>query len=777
MLQKFLGAGYTVMSSFGHVRDLPQKKSDLPAAQQQKPGAHMGIEIENDFSPMYVVPEASKKHVAALKKEMGPQTTLVLASDEDREGEAIAWHIREVLKPKKTNAVQRIVFHEITREAILHAIKSPRQVNEHLVDAQQARRVLDRIVGYQLSPLLWRKIRTGLSAGRVQSVALRLVVERERERQAFTPEEFWKIAAECSHEGVEFTAMFAKKNGKKCVPKNQEEANAIVAAAKGKPLVVGEVEAKKVNRNPAPPFTTSTMQQEASRKLGFSVKKTMMLAQKLYEGVALGRGASSGLITYMRTDSVNLSGAALASAAQAITKTFGKEYAQRRTFRTKSANAQEAHEAIRPTDFSRSPSEIDALPDRTLTADAKKLYGLIWRRALASQMKPAQLLQTGADLNATEGKNVFSFRATGQQVVFAGFFRAYTEGRDDGKNDSAEELLPPLETGSQIRPKAINPTQHFTQPPARYTEASLVKKMEELGIGRPSTYAPTISTLLGREYVEKEGRALRPTDTGSAVCDFLVRNFAHIVSFGFTAKMEEGLDGIADNKSAFAAFLKKFYGHFTAELEKGETLSRDDAGARREIGDCPQTGKKIYARLSRYGPCFQRGEATDDDKPDFGPFLPGQRMEEVTLADALRSFALPRELGKDPQSGEALSANMGRFGPYVRAGKTYASITADELFELDLAGALVKIAEKREAIAKRDVKSFEEEGIFVRRGRWGAYITDGKKNAKVPPDTEPENLTLEQCQKVLAAAPARRAGGRFGARKTGARAGAGRGKK
>ena len=422
MLQKFLGAGYTVMSSFGHVRDLPQKKSDLPAAQQQKPGAHMGIEIENDFSPMYVVPEASKKHVAALKKEMGPQTTLVLASDEDREGEAIAWHIREVLKPKKTNAVQRIVFHEITREAILHAIKSPRQVNEHLVDAQQARRVLDRIVGYQLSPLLWRKIRTGLSAGRVQSVALRLVVERERERQAFTPEEFWKIAAECSHEGVEFTAMFAKKNGKKCVPKNQEEANAIVAAAKGKPLTVGEVEAKKVNRNPAPPFTTSTMQQEASRKLGFSVKKTMMLAQKLYEGVALGRGASSGLITYMRTDSVNLSGAALASAAQAITKTFGKEYAERRTFRTKSANAQEAHEAIRPTDFSRSPSEIDALPDRTLTADAKKLYGLIWRRALASQMKPAELLQTGADLNATEGKMSFPSVRRGSRWCLRGFF-------------------------------------------------------------------------------------------------------------------------------------------------------------------------------------------------------------------------------------------------------------------------------------------------------------------------------------------------------------------
>ncbi len=758
MLSKFLGNDYVVESSFGHIRDLPNKKAELSPADQKLPYASLAIDVEGDFKPLYVIPPKAKPHVAKLRKHMGANTTIWLASDEDREGEAIAWHLVEILKPKKSNDVKRIVFHEITKDAILAAVKNPRTIDIDLVHAQQARRILDRLVGYKLSPLLWKKIRFGLSAGRVQSVAVKLIVDREREIRAFNAEEYWTLTAQLEKSGRSFLAEFQKLDGKKFVPKNAEEAEAIYSAVKGQPFVVENVSEKEVKRSAAAPFTTSTLQQEAARKLGFSVKKTMILAQKLYEGVEMGGGEAGGLITYMRTDSTNLSEKALGDAEKVITNRYGKNYASRRTFSKKQKGAQEAHEAIRPTELSRTPDEINDWPKTRLDPDARKLYELIWKRTIASQMTDATLLQTGADFLVTGksgAKKSHTFRATGQRVKFSGFLKVYSEGRDDDLDENEEAILPELAQNESLIPKNLDKKQHFTKPPARYTEASLVKKMETEGIGRPSTYAPTITTIMTRGYVEKEGRQLRPTDVAFVVTDLLVDHFKNIVDIKFTAQMEEKLDDIAEQKTDWIKFLRDFYTPFNATVEAGENITRAEATKARELGKDPKTGLPIFAKLGKYGPMLQMGATEDTNKPLFAPILKIQSIETITLADALQNFKLPRTLGKT-KSGDEVVVSVGRFGPYVKAGTTFVSIDEDDLFILELPTALEKISEKKEQKKNSTIKEFPEASIRVLEGRFGPYITNGKQNAKIPKDTDPKKLTLAECKKLIEDAPAKK---------------------
>ncbi len=599
ILKKFLGKDYIVKSSYGHVRDLPTKKADLPPTKRKLPYASMAIDVENNFDPLYIVLPKQKKHVAEIKKDFDKDTALWLATDEDREGEAIGWHLLQVLKPKKTNPVRRIVFHEITKEAILKAIKEPREIDESLIESQQARRILDRLVGYELSPLLWKKIRFGLSAGRVQSVAVKLIVDREREIQAFTPEEYWSLIADFEKNKIKFQANFQKLDGKKFVPSSKEEAEALYQAVKGKEFTVANIKEKDTKRNPAPPFTTSTLQQEASRKLGFSVKKTMQIAQKLYEGA----GQDSGLITYMRTDSVNLAERALKEAEEVIKKQFGADYSKTRRYTKKQKGAQEAHEAIRPVNISAIPDKIKKL----LSNDEFRLYELIWKRTVASQMAEAKLKNTSVDLEVRE-KKTYMFRATGQRVVFPGFLTLYIEGEDhheEAENVSAgdfEKLLPELEQDEKLKAKKLEKKQHFTKPPARYTEASLVKKMEEEGIGRPSTYAPTISTVQSRGYVQKDGRALAPTDTAFVVTDLLADHFDQIVDLHFTAKMEEDLDQIAHGKKDYLKFLNDFYWPFHERIEKKDKeIKKSDVVKEKTDEICEKCGKPMEVKLSRYG--------------------------------------------------------------------------------------------------------------------------------------------------------------------------------
>lgn len=756
MLTKFLGDKYTVESSFGHIRDLPNKKSELTPTQQKLPHASLGIDIENNFAPLYAVPEKSRKHVAKLRKHMEPDTTIWLASDEDREGEAIAWHLLQILKPKKTNTIKRIVFHEITKPAILSAVENPREIDMDLVNAQQARRILDRLVGYSLSPLLWKKIRFGLSAGRVQSVAVKLIVDREREIKAFTPEEYWTITAILEKDGRELPAAFQKLDGKKFIPTTKEEAEAITTAIKGQDFTVKNIEEKEVKRKPAPPFTTSTLQQEAARKLGFSVKKTMSLAQKLYEGIDMGKGEAGGLITYMRTDSTNLSNKALADAEKEISNKYGKKYHQKREYnKKKQKGAQEAHEAIRPTEVSRTPDQVFDLAKTKLDSDARKLYELIWKRTIASQMTDASLLQTGINFEVfgkAGAKKSHIFRATGQRVVFPGFLRAYSEGRDDDKDENEENILPEFTQNESIRPKNIEKKQHFTKPPARYTEASLVKKMETEGIGRPSTYAPTITTVISRGYVQKEGRQLKPTDIAFAVSDLLAGHFTDIVSLKFTAGMEDKLDGVATRETDWVKFLKDFYTPFSQKVKEGGNISRAEAVKARKLGTCPDTGLPIYAKIGRYGAMLQRGETESEKKPDFAPILQDQSLETITLEEALVNFQLPRSLGES-DGGEEVIANIGRFGPYVKHGKTFVSITENELFSITFDQAMEKVKEKEELKKNRIIHDFLKEGIQVLNGQYGPYITDGKKNAKIPKDVDPKDLTAAQCKKLIAEAP------------------------
>lgn len=661
MLKKFLGKDYTVESSFGHIRDLPSKKSELTAAQQKLPYASLAIDVENNFAPLYVVPTKSKKHATRLKKLMGADTTIWLASDEDREGEAIAWHLLQVLKPKKTNKVHRIVFHEITKNAILKAVETPKELDKDLVNAQQARRILDRLVGYTLSPLLWKKIRFGLSAGRVQSVAVKLVVDREREIKAFTPEEYWSLTAELEKENKKFTASFQKLDGKKFVPKTAEETEAIYTAIKGQDFTVKDLSEKEAKRRPSPPFTTSTLQQEAARKLGFSVKKTMTLAQKLYEGIDLGGGEAGGLITYMRTDSLNLSQKAVGDAKTVIEKKFGKEYAESRAYKTKSKGAQEAHEAIRPTELSRTPEEVYALPKTKLDPDARKLYELIWKRTIASQMADAKLLQTGIDfevIGKNGAKKSHIFRATGQRIVFQGFLKVYAEGRDDDVDENEEAILPEFTKGETTKPKKIDKKQHFTKPPPRYTEASLVKKMESEGIGRPSTYAPTITTVISRGYIQKEGRQLAPTDTAFVVIDLLTEHFNDIVNLQFTAKMENDLDAVSERKVDWVKFLKDFYTPFKKLVdEKSNSIEKSNVVNEATDEKCEECGKPMVIKLSRFGKFLSCSGYPDckNAKPI------------TTEQEEAEKLALEREFAKETceKCKSQMVVKKGRFGFFL----------------------------------------------------------------------------------------------------------------
>ena len=758
MLRRFLGDKFAVESSFGHIRDLPNKKAELPPSKQKLPHASLAIDIEKNFEPIYVVPPKAKKHATKLKKLVDEKTTIWLASDEDREGEAISWHLLEVLKPKKTNKIHRIVFHEITKKAILDAVKNPRNIDQNLVDAQQARRILDRLVGYKISPILWKKIRFGLSAGRVQSIAVKILVDREREIRAFVPVEFWTILAHLEKDGKKFIANFQKLDGKKFVPKNENEAEAIFSVISGQDFVVKKIDEREVSRKPAPPFTTSTLQQEAARKLGFSVKKTMTLAQKLYEGIEAG-GEAGGLITYMRTDSVNLSEKALSDAAKIISKKYGKDFLETRKWKTTKKGAQEAHEAIRPTELSKTPDEIYALPKTKLDADARKLYELIWKRTISSQMANAKMMQTGVDFEVFSkagAKKSHLFRATGQRIVFPGFLKVYHEDSDDDQNDIGENLLPAFKVGEKIRPQKLEKKQHFTKPPARYTEASLVKKMESEGIGRPSTYAPTISTIQSRGYVKKEGRQLIPTDTAFVVTDFLVASFPEIMNLEFTAKMENSLDDIAAQKIDRVSFLKNFWKTFSAVLEKGEKVSRAVAKKERELGKCPDTGKPIFAKFGRFGPMLQRGATESDEKPDFAPILSTQNLETITLDDALRNFQIPRILGRDGDT--EIRVAVGKFGPYIQKGNIFVSIPESDIFQIDLPTAIEKIHEKEQFEKNKIIADFGE--IKVLNGKFGPYITDGAKNAKIPKDADPKKITEKKARELLEKAPTRKWGRR-----------------
>lgn len=740
-IAKYLGKDFTVKSSFGHVRDLPKKG--------------MSVDIDHNFTPSYEVSPDKKKTVAELRAASKTAETVWLASDEDREGEAIAWHLAEVLKLKPA-VTKRIVFHEITKPAIENAVKNPRTIDVDLVNAQQARRILDRIVGYELSPVLWRKVRTGLSAGRVQSVAVRLIVEREREIEAFKPEITFKVSAIFTlKDGTELTAQAT------AIYKTEAAAHKFLEELSASVCTIAAVEKSPGTRSPSAPFTTSTLQQEAARKLGYSPKQTMMLAQRLYE---------EGKITYMRTDSVNLSTIALAAMSEFVKTEYGAEYAQTRTFHTKSAGAQEAHEAIRPTNVSEREAGNDA--------QQKKLYKLIWQRALASQMAVAKIEKTTITIAASKSKD--TLEAKGEIVLFPGFLKVY----GDGKN-AEEGILPEVTQGDELTLKTAEAEQNYSRAAARYTEASLVRKLEELGIGRPSTYAPTISTVQDRGYVEKadvvggEREIIRlllqkgtiertqalepipddkgklvPTDIGKVVTDFLVQHFPNVIDYDFTKDVEQDFDDIADGKVQWQDMLHKFYNPFHQTVEKSGEISRAEAMQSRPLGTDPKTGRPVSARFGRYGAMVQLGEAEDEEKPKFASIPAGMTIDTIKLEQALELFKLPRTLGQTAE-GEPIEVNIGRFGPYIKIGKRYISLGTEDPYHVNLSTAEELIKADAEKRAKMTIHDFTEQGIKVLNGRFGPYITDGKKNAKVPKDQDPAKLSLEQCQELLAAAPAK----------------------
>lgn len=664
IIKKFLGKDYIVESSNGHVRDLPNKKADLPKAKQKLSYASLGVNVEKDFEPLYVITPAKKKKVAKLKKLMDENTKIWIATDEDREGEAIGWHLLEILKPKKTNKVERIVFHEITKKAILHSLENSRKIDTDLVNAQQARRVLDRLVGYKLSPFLWSKIRFGLSAGRVQSVCVKLIVDREREIKAFIPEEYWNIKADFKKEKVDFLieSELSKIDGKKAKLTNKEETDKVLTDIDKAKYIVKNIEEKEVKKNPAPPFTTSTLQQEAARKLGFSVKKTMMVAQKLYEGKDVGEKDNSGLITYMRTDSVTLSETALTEAKKVIGKKFGKEYTleKPRVYKNKSKGAQEAHEAIRPTVLGRFPDKVADF----LEPDELKLYKLIWKRTLATQMAQAKFKRVGIDVKAEKSKlkTEYLFRANGQTVLFDGFMKVYLEGtdNDDKKNAYTEKILPDVKVGEEFKLAKLEPSQHFTKPPARYTEASLVKKMEEEGVGRPSTYAPTITTVISRGYVEKMDKQLKPTDTAFVVTELLESHFDNIVDIHFTANMESHLDEISEGKVKWVPWLHEFYGPFEKRVaEKTKTVKKQDVVNEETDEVCEQCGKGMVIKLSRFGKFL-----SCSGYPDCKNARP---LDE----DAEEAEKLAQEYANEkcPTCGGKMIVRSGRFGKFLACEK------------------------------------------------------------------------------------------------------------
>ncbi|MDX9908216.1 MAG: type I DNA topoisomerase [Mariniphaga sp.] len=748
---KFLGSDYTVTSCMGHIRDL--EKKDL------------GINLEKNYQPNYIVTPDKKKIVADLKKLAKEAEVVWLASDEDREGEAIAWHLKEVLKlkPEKT---RRIAFHEITKEAIQRSIKNPRSIDDNLVNAQQARRVLDRIVGFMISPVLWKKVKPALSAGRVQSVAVRLIVEREREIMNFKTETWFRVTGSflVQDENDNLVELKAELNKRFS---NKKESQAFLEKCKSAEFMVADVVKRPAKRYPAQPFTTSTLQQEASRKLGFSVSRTMAVAQRLYE---------SGKITYMRTDSVNLSDLALTTAKQKITELHGEKYVKIRKYQTKSKGAQEAHEAIRPTYMNQ--ESVDGNPEE------KRLYDLIWKRTMASQMADAELERTTVTISVSTAPEVFT--ATGEVIVFDGFLKVYMESSDDenGSSKGGHDIIPPLKAKEILSMASIVATKRFSQRPYRYTEASLVKKLEELGIGRPSTYAPTITTIQNRNYVVRqdhpgesreyevitlknneisekrlseisgsEKSKLFPTDVGMVVNDFLVENFEQIMDYNFTADVEKTFDDIAAGKEEWSEIIDKFYQPFNRHVDFVLETSERTKGER-ILGKDPKTGKQVSVKIGRYGPVAQLGESSNEnEKPQFASLLAGQHLETITLEETLELFRLPRELGE--YENKKVIVNIGRFGPYVRHDNKFTSLQKqDDPYTINLDRAIVLIEEKREKDRKAVIKVFDEEPeIRVLNGRWGPYISYKKKNYKIPKKINAEELTLEECRKIIDSAP------------------------
>lgn len=761
-IEKYLGADYKVMSSYGHIRDL--KKKDF------------GVDLKT-FEPQYEIPADKRKVVTELRAQAKKSEAVWLASDEDREGEAISWHLAEVLglDPKET---RRIVFHEITKPAILSAIEHPRHIDLNLVDAQQARRVLDRLVGFKLSPVLWRKVRPSLSAGRVQSVAVRLIVEREREIQQFKPESSYRVTAvfEVPASNGSITLLKAELNKRFAT---RDEAQAFLEKCKKATFTIDAITTRPTKRNPAPPFTTSTLQQEAARKLGFPVAVTMRVAQSLYE---------SGLITYMRTDSMNLSDLCLNSCGPVISSLMGDEYHQRRTYHTHSKGAQEAHEAIRPTDMNRQTIEGDTREQR--------LYELIWKRTIACQMADAKLERTTVSIAVSETDEMF--QATGEVVRFDGFLRVYRESQGDDENANADEskLLPPMNEGEALQRREVVAQQRFSQQPARYTEASLVHKMEELGIGRPSTYAPTISTIQNREYVVKgdaEGTPrsydqltlqsdtisettqsenvgsnrgkLVPTDIGLVVNDFLMEYFPEIMDYNFTANVEKQFDEVAEGKENWTEMISNFYQDFEPQVERTLNEKTEHRVGERELGVDPKSGKPVSVKIGRFGPVVQMGTPSDDEKPQFANLTKGQSIETITLEEALELFKLPRTLGE--LEGQVVKANVGRFGPYVQLGKLFVSIPkGEDPMDITLERAAELIQEKRLKEEQSHLKQFDEDpDLEVRAGRWGPYIAYKGKNYKLPKsDAErATELTYDECKKIIEAEakkPATRGRGR-----------------
>lgn len=741
-IEKYLGRDFSVMSSVGHIRSIAKKTKDGKEA----------IDVKNDFATVYEIDPDKKKVITELKKAVKTADHVWLATDEDREGEAIAWHLCEVLKldPKTT---KRIVFHEITKTAIEEAIQHPRTVDMHLVQAQQARQILDRIVGFELSPVVWQKVPGGKSAGRVQSPAVRLLVEREREIESFEGSFQFKVTAEFMHDGARIKAELPKRFD------TEEQAQTFLESLKDAQFSVTDVTKSPLVRNPSAPFTTSTLQQDANARLGFGARATMSAAQKLYQ---------EGKITYMRTDSVTLSAQALGNMTSYITKQFGKEYHHLRTFKTKNASAQEAHEAIRPTDVSA----------ETVSSDPynQKLYDLIRRRTLASQMAAAKLEKTVITINISTSSE--HFEAKGEVIVFDGFLKVYGGGGKDA------DVLPSVSVRDVLERQAVGARQVFARPPARYTEGSLVKKLEDLGIGRPSTYATIINTVQVRGYAEKgdsEGEPrdvivlslknntvnreviqektgsnrgkLVPTASGKVLNDFLVNHFDQVVDYGFTAEVEEEFDQIARNKLERSKMLRAFYDPFHALIEGSGTINRSEVAQAREVGTDPKTGKPILARFGRFGPMLQLG-ATEDksEKPQFAPLPRGAKLETVTLEQALKAFELPRTVGQT-DDGQDIKANIGRFGPYIQVGKLFVSIKPLDPHTITLTEAKKLYAEKLQAEAEKNIADFGD-GVKVLKGRFGPYITDGSKNAKVPKDTEPASITHEQAKALLASTPA-----------------------
>ena len=747
-IEKYLGKDYKVLASYGHVRDLIPKEG--------------AIDTENSYAMKYEIIEKNEKHVDAIAKALKKADALLLATDPDREGEAISWHLYELLKERgllKGKDVHRVVFHEITKRAVQNAVANPRELSNLLVNAQQARRALDYLFGFNMSPLLWKKIRPNLSAGRVQTPALRLIVEREKEIDAFEKQEYWSIEADIGADPTGFSARLAEYQGNKVEQfsfVNEQQAHAVrdtlLAAADGK-VRINSIEKKQRKRNPTAPFTTSTLQQEAARKLGFTAQRTMMTAQRLYEGAEIDEG-SVGLITYMRTDSVTLATEALDEIRQLIRERYGAENLpdEIRTYKTKAKNAQEAHEAIRPTSVMRTPDSLKSF----LNTDQFKLYDLIWKRTVACQMVHALFDMVALDLLPVVNPQAGRLRATGSTLVKPGFMAVYQEGQDDVKDADDDRTLPVVNEGDVLTLAEVRADQHFTEPPPRFTEASLVKTLEEFGIGRPSTYASIISTLKNREYVEMDGKRFMPTDVAIIVINFLTNHFEQYVDYDFTAQMEDTLDEISRGEHEWIPVLDDFWGPFHKLVEeKEETVTREDAGQARELGIDPKSGKPVSVRIGRFGPFVQIGTREDEDKPKFAGLRPGQKMAAIDLEEGLELFKLPRKLGETPE-GEPVSASIGRFGPYVRYGDKFASIRDDDPYTITLERALVVVAEKKEADANRIILDFEDEGIQVLNGRYGPYITNKEKNAKVPKDREPKSLTLEECIELLAKAPLRK---------------------